>query len=306
MADLFDPLRPLVDDTPEGPRNRLGADDVRRRGDRRRRMRTTGQALAAGLVVAAAVTATSLLGSGDVTSAPPPTGPATQLPSTTTDSPEPSVSPPTTTTHVGEAYQVSLPPGLDLLAGSHAIKGDPDLTPPGPDVPAFEKVEACGRTWRHDPEPVTRSAFRWSAPEDLILREVTVQTDPEAALRDATALVDLFRSCPEESFDGGASSVRATVVDNTVGDRSWTVQRTYYTGDQPSIGEDVIQVVVVGNVVLLSEQGGEGIGAVRPTFSLKNAVAGAEELQPVITDLCPFSTQDCEVSTGSGSAPPPS
>lgn len=135
--------------------------------------------------------------------------------------------------------------------------------------------------------------MHYSAPEDSRTRELVAYPTASLALQDATALVDLFASCPQESFDGGTSGVTTEVLDSSWGDRGWTVLRTYRMGDQPTIGEDVFQVIVVGQVLLVTEEAGEGPGATAPARARRSALAAAGELQSVLDALCDFSERGC-------------
>lgn len=258
-----DPIRRLESFTQEGIGvNPLLASEVRRRGDRRRRRNNL--LAAAGAVAAVAVIATlplALVADRDDT-APPPV--LTQDPSPT-DAAE-------------QTWSTTIPQGFPLAAGLPDERGNVDFTfdEPSIDNQALEPagiLTAC-ETAPEDGDPVDRLTTWLRGPEEVHARELQLFVDDAAAASFATSVRDVYAACPEQS-DGGAGTIGTAVAPMELGEDGFAAKRSF-----SGVGRVVVQVVRVGNAVLVNLDSDEGSDVAAMAARNEQALRGVyEEMQ---------------------------
>lgn len=268
----------------------LPAAEVRRRGDRRRRRRAAlaggASALALATVVVGGTVVTDAL-RADAPSRPQPANPA-PTPSAT-PSPLPTPSP------VTAARATRVPDGFPLAAGYPTPPADAveqQLVGPGRRVTAFEDLGACGTKLHPTAEPADRLAVTFSQPEDFRARELTTYPDDAIAQGALARLVDAYRACPRQSYGGTPESVTLTDVRTTsLGEEGYVVVNTYEVGGDPAIGLGQIQLVRVGNALLISTTADEGSSE---SDAVDREVRGhTAAIRPVVEAMCVFGPSPC-------------
>lgn len=268
QPDLFEPLR-RHDPAPSAP-----APEVRRRGDRLRRRRHAVQAIGAACAVALLATGGALLADGDVlTGTEPPV--ATQDP---TRDPAPPA--------------VRIPDSLDLTAGwgpGGRVQG------PSDSVSGISGIVFCDAAPSPADVSIDHQGVLRTAPGATWARDLAVYADPGTAVREARRLVGYFEDCPRFSLDDGASYTN-TAVESVpdLGDEAWAVRRTYESGGEPQVGQEVLVVVRTGTAVLVEREYSDGPGATDEAaldLGVDGAVALADQL--VRTQLCLFTSGGC-------------
>lgn len=293
MSDLFESLRHL-DHTVPGPA--LAAPEVRRRGDRMRRRRTLLRAAAAACAIAVVATGGVALAGGGLTDpAPPP--PATEPPS---PSPRPSGS---ASPEVVE-WRTGIPDGFPLDLGFPEDRFDGDeLKGPAADVVPFADVEACGDRIFPTVRAVETLGSTFSRPEDWRARQLLTYPDDVTARASIAALVDGFRGCPRQRYEGPPESATLTdVVELGSGDEGYVVVRTYESDGFRGIGLELVHAVRVGNAVLVATVANEGGGAqadVNRQLDEQSAL-----VSQLVDQMCVFSASGCPRPQPSRAAQP--
>lgn len=223
---------------------------------------------------------------------------AGQTPSQTpTPSTPPSVSP-TVPSHVppgpASALGEVIPDDFPLLIGLPSNDdAEPGMGRVGPNRTMKPIVpDACGS---RVPLPAHTDRLRaaWTNPEDGRDRQLVTFADVESAQAYAAGVLDLFRSCPEEtgSEDTGEAR-RTTVVDSDLGDFAGAASTQYLLYGSPTPGLTTWYVVRVGAAVLLSVTSNEGGAGPDPDQAAADqrrrdarAIAGViDAMRTLITD----------------------
>ena len=285
MSDLFSPFRD-AEQLPTPP-----VEDVRRRGDvlRRRRQALQVGGIAA-LVAAVVLGGVGLSGGLADRSAEPPV--ATGSTSPEQSSPEPSVTTPPSETSAPAGRVTTIPADLELAPQwqDRDGAGEEEVLRGGRKVQWLSDVVECDSSHSPADESTDHLAVVYSMPEHTQARDLRAFADDVTAERVATDYVGWFRDCPRFSIDDGASETRNAVKPVALGDRAWQVTQTYWMGDgQPTLGENILIVVQIGNSVLVSQSYGEGPGAIDPEASQRNAEEQARALEPLLVEIsCTF------------------
>ncbi|WP_309648140.1 hypothetical protein [Nocardioides sp.] len=274
---MRDPIDALENFDPGGSKNPLPAAEVRRLGDRHRRRRTTGIALAAAAAVAVVATGGAVIGN--------------DRDSRTVDPADPT--PSVTTTQTGSSP-------LDAIDLSVNM---PDNDDGQPVVPArggvgLSEVGFCDSGQPLQDDDRTESMFvASSGPEYSDARELVVYPDVEGAARVLDALVDAAMGCPrEESAPGSATLHEVTRSD--VGDDSAVVSATYETDGSVGLAAEILQLVRVGNALLVTSRYSES----DPTALAPVRAQYAADINPIVEQMCVFSGS-CGGETASSEAP---
>ena len=280
MSDPFEALEHL-DEGPAGPA--LPASEVRRRGDTMRRRRNALRIVGAACAVAVMTTGGIALG-GNLTGSSPPPPPASQDADPTPDGTRSAEPRPVVT---------QIPDDFPLAEGYPADTGsDQELDGPGPDVNQLEDISVCDKVAYPSVSYVDRLGVVFNQPEDHRARELTTYADETSARESLTNLVEAYRACTRESFGGSPKSVTLTEVRQTgLGDDGYAVVQSYEVDGRTAIGLSQIQVVRVGNALLLSITSNEGWGDAE---GINAAVQDEEDaLAPVADAMCVFSDAGC-------------
>lgn len=271
MSDPFETLRhrePAVD--------RLPADEVRRLGDHRRR-RTALQAGAATVAVLAVLGGT--LGSGALVdrSAPAPAGPspAPPAPSASAEATPPPESP------------AADPARLDIPADFPLASADPLF---GLER-SFQDVTACERVVATTSEPLDEMSVVSSEPEDYRARKLSVYASAEEASGQMSAFLDVFGACPRQVWGDGSPDTVTEVLPSRLGEEAATVVRSSDFDGAAVPGIEVVELVRVGNALLLTSESNEG-GA-GPDGSGPSRAHSSEEAATVVMAMCVFSDAGC-------------
>lgn len=263
MPELFEPLRSLTDEPVQVP----PAAEVRRRGDRIRRRRTALQTVGAACLVAA-------LGAGAVTFADQdtrgsaPAGPATHAPT---------------------PAATAIPRSFPLAAGI-----DSNRSATGPELGVLTDLQICDADASLADTMTDEDAVRVTEPGASRARDLTLYADPAAAHRMVADLAGKYEACPRFTLDNGASYTVNDVRTGDLGDESWTVVRTYESGGQPQLGQQVVHLVRVGSAVLVSVTGSEdGPGATDPSALDADVADDTSALEGVVDAMCVFTADGC-------------
>jgi hypothetical protein len=265
MAEQPDPFDALRHPKAREVERMLPPAEVRALGDRMRRRRTAFRAVAAAAAVAVVTTGGVALG-GQLSGAPSPVPPASQVPSpqpsatksVPTESPSPSLR--ESDSPDSHVWRTTIPERFPLAMGyPEARSVDARLVGPGPDVAAFGELSACRRSYEAVADEVDRLAVTFTQPEDVRARALTLHETDVAAQENLAGLAELFDSCPREEFgSGGAALVQ--VSEAAPGDDAFVAIRTWEQDGLPVPGLELIYVVRVGNALLLQSTYNEGGG----------------------------------------------
>lgn len=296
MSDPFEILKNLDEGDQGAP---LAASEIRLRGDRMRRRRVAARVVGAACVVAVIGTGGIALGS-PWTGPTTPNGPARSLQPAGGHEGSASPSPSPTPTEGPEPVVTAIPQDFPLAVGYPDTGSDDELVGPGPDVRAFDDVGVCGRPVYPTADPVERLAATYTAPEDIRSRELTTYPDVATAREALENLVNGHRDCPRESFGGTPESVTLTHVRRTrLGSEGFAIVQTYEVGGARALGLGQIQVVRVGNALLLSATSSEATGD--HASVIRNVRSQIRALEPVVSAMCVFSPAGCAADPrGSG------
>ena len=270
MSDPFETLRhrePAVD--------RLPAEEVRRLGDRRRRRTAllTGAATLAVLVVLGGT-----LGSGALLdrTVPAPAGPSPATPPSESAAATPSPEP-----------RDVAPARLDIPADFPLASADPLF---GLEE-SFQDVGACERAVVTTSEPVDEMSVVSSEPEDYRARKLSVYASAEEASAQMTAYLDVFEACPRQEWGDGSPDTVTEVLPSRLGEEAATVVRSAELDGAAVPGIEVVELVRVGNALLLTSESNEG-GA-GPDGSRPSRAHSSEEAATVVMAMCVFSDAGC-------------
>lgn len=277
---MRDPVDALENFDPGGSMNPLPAAEVRRLGDRHRRRRTTGIALAAAAAVAVVLTGTAVIGSDRGERSVEPAGPTpSSVP--TSSAPSQAVASPLD----GIDITVNMPEN-DTGEPVEQVRGDLGLSAVN-FCEIGQPLEQDGRT-----DSVSAAA---SGPEYSDARELIVYPDVEGAARVLDALTDAATGCPREESGPGSTTLHE-MTRSDVGDDSAVVSATYETDGSVGLGAEILQLVRVGNALLVtsgySEYDPQALDPVRAQY--------AADIAPIVAQMCIFSDLGCAVD-----APPP-
>ncbi|WP_341923780.1 hypothetical protein [Nocardioides psychrotolerans] len=280
---MRDPIDALENFDPGGSINPLPAAEVRRLGDRHRRRRTTGIALAAAAAVAVVATGGAVIGDDrDARSIDP-------------ANPTPSV----TTTQTGSSpldtidLTVNMPPddSGEPIAQAHGGVGLSELG----FCDAGQPLQDDGRS-----DSISVAS---SGPERSDTRELVLYPDVEGAARVLDNLVDAAIGCPREESAPGSATLHE-VTRGYAGEDSSVVSATYETDGSVGPGAEIIQLVRIGNALLVTSGSGEW----DPTALEPVRAQYADDIDPIVDQMCVFASS-CGGETASSEAPssePPS
>ena len=262
-----DPIRRLESFNDQGVDvNPLLASEVRRRGDRMRRRNNLLAAVGAVAAVAVIAMPLALVAAERDDTAPPPV--LTEAPSPT-EAPE-------------QSWLTTIPQGFPLADGFPAIEGNVEfsLEEPSIDNQALHpagSLTACETTPERG-DPVDRLMTRLNGPAEVHERELQLFADDTAAAAYAASIREGYAGCPEES-DGGPGTVTTVVSPMELGDDAFTAKRSY-----SGIGRVVVQVVRVGNAVLVNLDSDEGTDAEAMATENEQALGGAYDAMQVFSE----------------------
>ena len=235
------PIRQLESFNQQGVEvNPLPASQVRRSGDRMRRRNNL--LAAAGAVAAVAVIATpmALVTADRDDTAPPPV---------LTEGPSP-------TDAAEQTWVTTIPQRFPLTAGFPAVEGNVEFSLDKPSsgnqtLLSGGSLTAC-ETTPDGGDPVDRLTTRLNGPAEVRERELQLFADDTAAAAYADSVREVYEACPEQS-DGGPGTITTAVSPVELGDDAFEAKRSF-----SGTGRVVVQVVRVGNAVLVNLDSDEG------------------------------------------------
>lgn len=300
---MTDPIQRLRSFDPEGPTTPATPAQVRRRGDQIRRRRqwmlAAGAAAAVAVVVPAAVLG---IGGGGalLPAAPTISAPAVPGPPPIGDRPPPTGSEPTTAVDNPGTGPAPIPLDFPLAAGwpddSVAEPGPQlGLTPPDPSLqdPVFD-YPACDRALLV-PTETGRLRAMWANVEDLRSRQLLTFPDAGAAAEFVAGAADFYRTCGVEPVGSDGLTYTWTVLPSDYGGQSVAASSTPSRGGEPTVGVfRMIQLIRLGNAVLIDTTEGEGGGAPDlPGLTRSRADAMAQAAAPVVAAMCRYTQAGC-------------
>jgi len=231
--------------------NPLPAAEVRRRGDRMRRRQAVLVSVGAAAAVAVVVAPLAVLAGGEDHAAPQPTNPSITSPSIAPDSVAP--------TPVEGAWLSRIPDDLDLAMGypedSQAETEEMGRQGPSRSLDPLS-LEACDQSLVAE-AAADRLTAGWTNVEDFRSRELTLWDSDLEASAWVRRVLAFYGRCPEQTGSDGYT-YRYVVHDGSIGQESALVTQEPYFQGARAIGLEVVQVVRVGNAVLVDTTGNEG------------------------------------------------
>lgn len=280
---MRDPIDALENFDPGAPMDPLPPAEVRRLGDRHRRRRTTGVALAAAAAVAVVATGGAVIGNDRDARSIDPAAPSPSLtPSQVASSPLDAID-----------LTATMPPNDDgqPIEQTHDGTGLSELT-----------FCETGQPLQGDDRTDSVSAAS-SGPEYSDTRELVLYADDEAAARVLDNLVDAALGCPREESGPGSVTLHE-VTRSDIGEDSSVVSATYEQDGTVGLGAEIVQLVRVGNALLVTS----GYSEWDPTRLEPVRAQYAADIATIVEQMCVFASS-CGGETASSEAPssgPPS
>ena len=130
-----------------------------------------------------------------------------------------------------------------------------------------------------------------SEPEDYRARKLSVYASAEEASAQMTAYLDVFEACPRQEWGDGSPDTVTEVLPSRLGEEAATVVRSAELDGAAVPGIEVVELVRVGNALLLTSESNEG-GA-GPDGSRPSRAHSSEEAATVVMAMCVFSDTGC-------------
>ena len=130
-----------------------------------------------------------------------------------------------------------------------------------------------------------------SEPEDYRARKLSVYASAEEASAQMTAYLDVFEACPRQEWGDGSPDTVTEVLPSRLGEEAATVVRSAELDGAAVPGIEVVELVRVGNALLLTSESNEG-GA-GPDGSRPSRAHSSEEAATVTMAMCVFSDAGC-------------
>lgn len=217
----------------------------------------------------------------------PSTAPSEPSPSATTTTSAPAPAPGT-----ASALGAVIPDGFPLLSGyPEDHEAEPGEGRHGPNRTMEPIVpEACGERVPL-PDHTDRLRAGWTNPEDYRERQLVTFADVEGAQAYAVRVLEVFRSCPEETTSEELDQSRhVSVVASDLGDFAGVASTLYRHQGNPMPGLTTWHVVRVGASVLLSVTSNEGGAGPDPERDVaEQRERGARALADVVETMATLS-----------------